>query len=53
MIDRHGWSPRDWDEQSREEKAITIASLEYHNEQRQRQAKKAKAGSKRMTRKVV
>lgn len=53
MIDQHGWRPEDWDNLSLEHKAIIIASLEYHNEQRQKEANRANKKGGSVIKKVV
>lgn len=47
MIDRYGWSSKQWDELNMEQKAIQIASLDYWNEKR----REANSGEK--ARKVI
>lgn len=40
MIDRHGWSSDQWDAQTPEAKAMTIASIQYWEGEREKEQKK-------------
>lgn len=42
MIDQHGWTSKQWDELTLEQKAIQIASLRYWSEKRQEEHERAK-----------
>ena len=41
MIDQHGWTSKQWDELTTEQKAIQIASLQYWSEKRTEASQKA------------
>lgn len=47
MIEKHGWTVKQWDEQSPEEKAMVYASLEYWNEQREKEQKELERKNKK------
>lgn len=53
MIDQHGWSSKDWDELTLEQKAMQIASLQYWSEKRKEENQKAVNQGRGKGRKLV